>query len=81
VAAPIGGIPTSGDQLTLLKLVEQADNVARIQAQRVRARLLARRSALAEQPQRDEMTGAKPPRLQRRLAGAAGSAREVVKQG
>jgi hypothetical protein len=81
VAAAIGGIPTSGDQLTLLKLVEQADNVARIQAQRVRERLLARGSALAEQPQSDEMTGAKPPRLQHRLAAATRSTRKVVNQG
>ena len=34
VAAAIGGIPTSGDQLALLKHVEQSNNVARIQAQR-----------------------------------------------
>lgn len=66
MAAAIGGIPTSGDELTLVKLVEQADNIARIQAQRVRARLLARGSALTEQPQRDEMTGAKPTGLKSR---------------
>ena len=81
MAAAIGGIPTSGDQLPLLKLVEQANNIARIQAEKSALRLLARGSALAEQPQSDEMTGAKPPRLKRRFAGATGSAREVVNQG
>jgi hypothetical protein len=36
VAAAVGGIAAARDQLALLELVEQSDDVARIQAQRVR---------------------------------------------
>src|ERR1017187_862509 len=81
MAAAVGGIAAAGDQPPLLELVEQPDDVARVQAQRLREPLLAGRPVLAEQLQRDEVPGAKAARRHRGLGGAPPDAGEVVEQG
>jgi hypothetical protein len=55
VAAAVGGIAAAGDEPPHLKLVEQADDVARVQAERDADRVLGHRAALAEQLERDHV--------------------------
>jgi hypothetical protein len=80
VAAAVRGIAATRDQPALLELVEKSDDIAWIQAEGVREGLLARRSLLAEELQRDEVTGAKAARLKGDLESTSTDAGEVLEK-
>jgi hypothetical protein len=79
VPAAVGGIAAAGDEAAFLKLVEQADDVARVEAERDAHRVLRHRAALAEQVQRHAL-----PRSQAaghgRVGGAAADPGQVLDQ-
>src|SRR5260370_35687706 len=78
MAAAVRGIAATRDQLALFELVEKSDDVAWIQAQRVGERLLARRSACAEQLQGDWGTGPEAAGPERGAEGAGATWGRVV---
>jgi hypothetical protein len=78
VAAAVPGIAPTRDQLALLEVIEKPDDIAWIQAQGVREGQLARRSALAEQLQSDEVAWAKAARLQGDLGSTPTDPGEVL---
>jgi len=55
VPAPVGGVALAGDEAALLELVEQADDVARVQAEGRPDRVLRHRAAVAQQLERDQV--------------------------
>jgi hypothetical protein len=78
VAAAVPGIAPTRDQLALLEVIEKPDDIAWIQAQGVREGQLARRSALAEQLQSDEVAWPKAARLQGDLGSTPTDPGEVL---
>ena len=79
VAAAVRGIAAPLHQAALLELVEEADDVARIQAQRRAKPVLRHRAPLAQQPQRDQVPRAQASG-QAGVGGAAADAGEVIDQ-
>jgi hypothetical protein len=80
VPSTVRGIAAARNQLSFLELVEKSDDVAWIQAQRVRECLLAGRAVLAEKLQGDQMTWTEAARLERALECASTDAGEVLEQ-
>src|ERR1700716_10169 len=81
MTAAVTRIAASRDEPALLEFVEESDHVARIQTERVRESLLARRAPFAEQIERNQMTRPEAARLERGLEGASTDAREVFDEG
>jgi len=80
VAPPVGGITAASYELPLLKLVEQGDNVAGIESQRLGEPLLTRRPFLPEQLQGNEVPGPEAARSHGALRSAAPDPSEVLEQ-
>lgn len=80
VTPTVRRIAAARDQRALLELVEQSDDIAWIQAERVRERLLTRRAAFAEQIQRDEVPWAKAARLGHGVERPSADTGEVLEQ-
>ena len=80
VAAAVGRVAAAFDQAAFLEFVEQADDVARVQAQRLAERVLRHRPVVPQELDRDQVPGSQ---AAGRLAGvgrAAAEAGEVVDQ-
>ncbi len=69
------------DQAALLEVVQQPDDVARVEAQGFGERPLAHGAVLLEQSEGNEVTGTKAARGHGPLCGAPTDAGEVVEQG
>jgi FMN-dependent NADH-azoreductase len=80
VAAAVSGVAAARDQPTLFEFVQEADDVARVEMKRLRQALLARRSLLVKQPQRDQVAGPKPTRCHRDLSRPAADSSQVIEQ-
>ena len=80
MASAVRRIAAPRDQLAALELVEKSDDIAWIQAQRVREGLLARRSFFAKELQRDEVTRAKAAGFERCLEFPTTDAGEMLEQ-
>ena len=76
----VGRVAAAGDEAPLLELVEQADDVARVQAERGADRVLGHRAALAEQPERDDVPRPQAAVDHGRVGGAAADPGQVVDQ-
>jgi len=81
VTAAVLRIAPARYQPALLEVIEQPNDVARVEAQGFGERLLGHRALLLEQPERDEVTRTKATGGHGSLSGPAPEAREVVQQG
>jgi hypothetical protein len=78
VPPAVGRIAPAGDETPLLKLVEQADDVARVQAEGRADRVLRHRALLVEQRERDHMPRPEAAIGHGRVGGPAADPGEVV---
>jgi len=81
VAAPVCGIALPRDQPAFFELIQQPDDVARIEAQYLAEALLAEGPPLAQEPECDEVPGSEATRRHGGLGGSAADASQVIEQG
>jgi len=79
VTTPVGGIALARDQSPFFELVQQPDDVARIEAQDLTEALLALWPILAQDPERPEVPGSEATRCGG-LGGPAADASQVIEQ-
>jgi hypothetical protein len=80
VTSPVGGIAPPRDQSAFFELVQQPDDVARIEAQYLAEALLAQGPSLTQDAERVEVPGSEATR-RGGLGGPAADARQVIEQG
>jgi NAD(P)H-dependent FMN reductase len=79
VTSPVGAIAPPRDQPACFQVVQQPDDVARIEAQHLAEALLAQGPSLAQDPERAQVPGSETTR-RRGLGGPAADPSEVIEQ-